>query len=68
MKGYKTVVFNAALALVAIWKIYYPEQEMPGEMEIERAVDVFWEIFSAVAVVGNVGLRAVTTTPIFKKG
>ncbi len=67
LTGYKTVAFNAVMAIVAIWKIYFPEQEMPGEMEVERAVDTFWQIFSTVMVAGNVGLRAVTKTPIFKK-
>ena len=67
MKGFKTVIFNGAMALVAVWKIYFPEQEMPGEVEVQQAVDVFWQIFSAVAVAGNIALRAVTKTPIFRK-
>lgn len=67
MKGYKTVIFNAAMAFVAVWKIYFPETDMPAELEIQQAVDTFWQIFSAVMVAGNIGLRAVTTTPIFRK-
>ncbi len=67
LTGYKTVAFNAVMAIVAIWKIYFPEQEMPGEVEVQQAVDVFWKIFSAVAVGGNIALRAVTKTPIFRK-
>jgi len=67
MKGFKTVIFNATMGLIAIWKIYFPEQQMPVEAEVQQAVDVFWEIFSAVAVAGNIALRAVTKTPIFRK-
>ena len=65
--GFKTIAFNAIMGVIALWKIYYPEQEMPGEVEVQAAVDTFWQIFAAVSVVGNGALRAVTKTSIFKK-
>jgi hypothetical protein len=67
MKGFKTIIFNALMGIIALWKIYFPEQEMPGEAEVQAAVDVFWQILSGVTVAGNVLLRFVTKTPIFKR-
>lgn len=69
MKGFKTIAFNAIMAVVAIAKVYWPEgaESLPGEFEVTQALDVFWEIFAAVSVVGNGALRAVTSTPMFKK-
>ena len=69
MKGFKTIAFNAIMAIVAVAKVYWPEgaESLPGEVEVQQSLDVFWKIWAAVQVVGNGALRTVTNTPMFKK-
>lgn len=60
MKGWRTIGFNV-IALVALWAIYQDWIFPPDAREHALGILV------GLAGAGNVGLRAVTTTPIGKK-
>ena len=57
MKGSKTVAFNALMTLVGL---------VGAQVDPETATRVI-EAFALIWGVGNIILRAVTNTPIFKR-
>lgn len=67
MKGYRTIVFNVIMTLVMILKMFNPEAEVPTGEEVGGAVDAVEAAIASVWGVGNVILRAVTTTKIGSK-
>jgi hypothetical protein len=67
MKGYRTFVFNIIVALVALVRVAYPEYIAPSDMEINEFLDQLDMAIMVVLWVGNLGLRFITNTPIFKK-
>lgn len=66
-KGYRTVLFNIVMAVVMITKSLNPDMESPSAEEVQQAVDMLDAAIAAVWGIGNVVLRAITTSPIFKK-
>lgn len=66
-KGYKTIVFNVVMGLVLFIRAMSPESELPDAESVEGAVDAVGAAFAAVWGIGNVILRAITDSPIFKK-
>jgi hypothetical protein len=58
MKGYKTIIFNAVMLFAGIFGAEI-SPDLAG-----RAAEAFVLLWG----VGNVGLRAVTDSPIFRKG
>lgn len=67
LKGYKTVGFNIVMAIVAVVVILSPETEAPSAEDVQGAIDAVEAAVVAVWSVGNVVLRAITNTSIFKK-
>lgn len=67
MKGYKTLVFNGIMAIIAIVHALNTDAALPGADAVQGLVDQFSTWFDGAVLVGNIILRAVTTTPILKK-
>ena len=69
MKGYKTIAFNALMGVIAALGYWLPEsaETLPGEAEVSQTLDMFWEAWTSIEVVGNMILRKITSTPMFKR-
>ena len=67
MKGYRTIIFNAIMTLIMVMRLWKPDVEMPGELEINAGLDAIDAAITFVWGLGNLFLRTVTNTPIFKK-
>jgi hypothetical protein len=65
--GYKTVVFNVIMGLIALVKALNPDAVLPGEEEVNQGIDGFLLSLGLVWGVGGVILRAITSSPIFRK-
>jgi len=68
MKGWKTVSFNVIMAIIAAVYALNPDAEKPSPEQVQGGVDAVEVGFAAVMTVGNIILRAITTSPIFNKG
>lgn len=67
MKGFRTVIFNIVMVIVMVIKAVYPESELPDEETVASTVDAVEVAIGMVWSTGNLILRAVTDSPIFKK-
>lgn len=67
LKGYKTVIFNIIMGLIMMVRAMNPDAEVPGDEVVTSAIDALDVALTMVWSVGNLILRAVTTSPIFKK-
>lgn len=70
MKGYKTVIFNSVMTLAMLAKVFNPESDVDPTVAADTAsqgVDVVMAGGAALWGIGNVLLRSVTNSPIFKK-
>jgi hypothetical protein len=67
MKGYKTLAFNGIMAIVAIMHALNNDAQLPDAAAVQGVVDNFSTWFEGALVVGNIILRAITTTPVLKK-
>ena len=69
LKGYKTVIFNIIMTVIMVISLWNPSeaQNLPDAGTVSGHIDTLDMLLSAVWGIGNVVLRAVTTTPIFKK-
>jgi hypothetical protein len=67
MKGYKTIAFNLLMAVIAVLSALNPEAELPSSEDVQSGVDAVSAAVAAVWGLGNILLRAITDTPIFKK-
>lgn len=70
MKGWRTVAFNALMTVVAVLAYSHAgdPSELPDANAINAALDAVEGFIPFVWGLGNVILRAVTDTPIFKSG
>jgi len=66
-KGYKTVAFNVLMSLVTIITMFNPGSELPDAETVQGGINAVEAAVVAVWTVGNLILRAVTDSPIFKK-
>jgi hypothetical protein len=64
MQGYRTIVFNALMAVAALVRILFPNAVLPSDDDI---IKVFEAVWAAVLLFGNVGLRFATKGPVGKK-
>lgn len=64
LKGKKTVIFNTVAGVAAV--IWGPEAAK-AISDLGLTVDQAWAALAAAYAAANVALRAVTSTPIFKK-
>jgi len=67
MKGYKTIAFNVIMAIIAAVYALNPDAEKPSPEQVQGGVDAVEAGFAAVLSVGNIILRAITTSAVFKK-
>lgn len=67
MKGFRTVLFNAVMAVVMIVKAINPDAELPDEVAVTASIDAVELAIGLVWSIGNLFLRAITDSPIFKK-
>jgi len=67
LKGYKTVAFNVVMSLITILTMFNPGSELPDAETVQGGIDAVEAAVVAVWTVGNLILRAVTDSPIFKK-
>lgn len=67
LKGYRTVIFNIIMTAVMTMKMWMPESDLPDADSINHAIDGLDAAITLIWGVGNILLRAVTNTPVFKK-
>jgi hypothetical protein len=69
VKGYRTVLFNVAVLAVGTVALLNPDvaSELPDEQQIKDGVDATVAAIVFIAGVGNLLLRTITNTPIFRK-
>lgn len=68
LKGFKTVAFNLAMGGIMLVRALNPDAELPGQEAVQSAVDNLDVALTSLWAVGNLVLRAVTSTHIFDKG
>lgn len=67
IKGFKTFAFNVVMTIVMAVRVLNPEAELPDEAAVEAAV-MSWDAgLTALWGIGNLVLRALTDSPIFRK-
>ena len=67
IKGYKTVAFNVVMTALLLIRAWQPEAELPTEEQVTQSLDAIDQGLIATWGLGNVVLRAVTNSPIFKR-
>jgi hypothetical protein len=67
LKGYRTVLFNLLMTVIMVLSLWKPGEAWPGAEAINSFLDSFEVAFAFLWGLGNMILRAVTDTPIFKK-
>jgi hypothetical protein len=65
MKGYKTVAFNVIMGIIALLAVLNPEADLPDGALVSAGLDNVEAAFVAVWTVGNLILRAITSSKIF---
>ena len=67
LKGFKTIAFNVIMLIVMGVRVINPEAELPDEAAVEATVNTLDAGLTALWGIGNVFLRGITDSPIFKK-
>jgi hypothetical protein len=67
LKGYKTAIFNAVMTVVMVLRLWNPDAELPDADTVSQGLDTIDAAIAAIWGTGNMILRAITDTPIFKK-
>ena len=69
MKGYKTIIFNVIMSAVMVISMWNQDaaSSLPDAAQVTSLIDQAETWITAVWGVGNVILRSVTSTAIFKK-
>ena len=68
LKGFKTIAFNILMLVIMGVRVINPEAELPDEAAVEASVVSLDAGLTALWGTVNIILRAVTDSPIFKKG
>jgi hypothetical protein len=68
MKGYRTIIFNVIMAGIMVLSQFglFGDTVAPDAAAVNQGLDTLEVILTAVWGAGNLGLRAVTTTPVGK--
>ena len=67
MQGYRTIVFNAIMAVLILVRSAWPDLVVPTESDVNAFLSAVDSIFAAIMVIGNLVLRFVTKTPVGQK-
>jgi hypothetical protein len=66
IKGWKTVAFNVIMGAIAFIHALNPTAELPNHEMVQAVFTNADTLIMGVMAVGNLILRAFTTTPVFK--
>lgn len=67
VKGYRTIIFNGIMTVIAVVALLNPGSELPDAAQVNEIVEGFAVWFALAWGAGNAILRAITNSPIFKK-
>ena len=67
IKGFKTIAFNVIMTVLMGIALWVPEAELPDASAVQKALAAAEEALVGIWGIGNLALRAVTNSPIFKK-
>jgi len=67
LKGFKTIAFNLIMTLTMVYQMWQPDVELPDAEQVTGAIDSAEAAITAIWAIGNMWLRAITDSPIFKK-
>lgn len=67
MKGYKTVVFNIIMGIVMLVKVLGGDASGLEDVDVSGAIDIVEAGLVTLWSVGNIILRAITSTKIFNR-
>lgn len=67
LKGFRTLIFNVVMGIVMLLRALGADTEMPTEEQVSAAIDSLDVALTAIWAIGNLLLRAITDSPIFKK-
>ncbi len=68
VKGWKTITFNIIMTATMILSLWSPEEasNIPGADAVNEVLNEAEKLIATIWGMGNVVLRAVTTTPLGK--
>ena len=67
LKGYRTIIFNVIMTVFMLINVWSPDTELPSGEDVKGALDNLDLALAFFWGLGNIILRAITDTPIFKK-
>lgn len=67
LKGYRTIIFNVIMAGLLVIRGLHPTAELPDETAINALLDGILGSVEAITIIGNLILRAFTSTPVGQK-
>ena len=67
LKGYRTIIFNVIMTLFMFINLWSPSTELPSGEDVKSAIENLDLAIAFFWGLGNVILRAITDTAIFKK-
>ena len=67
LKGYRTIIFNVIMTAFMLINVWSPSTELPSGEDVKGALDNLDLALAFFWGLGNIILRAITDTPIFKK-
>ena len=67
MKGWKTVTFNVIMSALMVMSLMNPEADTYDAEQVRTMIENAEPFIVAAWGIGNILLRAITDTPIFKK-
>ena len=66
IKGYRTVIFNVLMALATISSLLSGISVEQEVLQIQKGFDVLLEALAIIWAAGNIWIRSLTDSPIFK--
>lgn len=67
LKGFKTVIFNLIMMVIMAVRLLNPEAELPDDASVDAVAQALDGTIATAWGIGNMLLRAITTSPIFTK-
>lgn len=67
LKGYKTVIFNLIMLIIAALRIMSPESVLPSDVDVNQWLNGLDALLVLTITLGNMILRAITDSSVFKK-
>ena len=67
LKGWKTILFNLVMGSMLLIRVVIPSAELPDDTAVHSVIDGLDQFLIVAMPVGNMILRAITNSSIFKK-